>query len=695
MNRSDPTVELERIAGLLESGQPERAEAEAAALGQRNPHASEPLRLRALALLQLGRAEAARACLAEALAIEPEAVPLHANLGSVLLALGQPDEAAASFERALAHAPAHPALLNGLGNAHRARGDLAAAADAYARATHAAPGHAGAWMNLAAVQLARGATADAEAAVRHALRLAPGHPEGLLLLGHVLAARSDFAGAEAAYAAGERSAPRDPRFPYQRGLMAEEQRQLGAAANAHARALELAPGMASALGQLLFLRRQLCEWDGIEALSARARELVAAGAAGIAPFAFLSEPANAAEQLRCARSFAEGVEAAAAPLRRQLAFTCPPRGVEEPLRVGFASNGFGRHPTGLLTVAFFEALAATPVRAELFATAPDDGSEIAARLRRATAAWHDLVGLPPVTQARHIHAAGLDVLVDLRGYGGGGIAETLALRPAPIQVGWLAYPGTSGAPWLDAYIADAVVLPERLRAAFSETVHWLPRCFQPCDTTRTLGTPPPRTELGLPESSAVFACFNNSYKLNPATLERLLAVLRGVPGSVLWLLSGPEGADARLRAEASRRGIDPARLVFAAKRAHAEYLALYRHADLFLDTAPYGAHTTASDALFAGCPVLTTAGETFASRVATSLVHHLGLPELAAADDAAFVAHATALGKDPAAREALRARLAAQRASSRLFDMRGFADDFAALMRTLVERGRARSGHGA
>ncbi len=262
------------------------------------------------------------------------------------------------------------------------------------------------------------------------------------------------------------------------------------------------------------------------------------------------------------------------------------------------------------------------------------------------------------------------------------------MRPAPIQVNWLAYPGTSGAPWIDHVLADAFVLPDALASAFSERIWRLPRAFQPSDNTREVATPPSRVACGLPAQGVVLCCFNNSYKLTPRSMQRLFAVLQGVPGSVLWLLSGPGNADARLRAAARQAGLEPARLVFMPRLPHAEYLARYQHADLFLDTHPYNAHTTASDALWAGCPVLTCPGTTFAARVAGSLNHHLGLTRMNAADDRAFIATAIRLGNDAPALQALRAELAVQRTRSGLFDMAAFAVDFTAAVEGMAhERG--------
>jgi predicted O-linked N-acetylglucosamine transferase (SPINDLY family) len=360
----------------------------------------------------------------------------------------------------------------------------------------------------------------------------------------------------------------------------------------------------------------------------------------------------------------------------------------EPVRLGFLSNGFGAHPTGLLTVAMFEALAArADVDAHVFTLNPDDGSGVRRRIAAATRV-HDVSHRAHRDVAARIRDARIDVLFDLRGWGGGGTPEVLAMRPAPVQVNWLAYPGTSGAPWIDYVLADRVVLPAPLAPHFSEAVVRMPHCFQPSDTARALPPAPSRAACGLPGRGVVFCCFNNSYKLNPASMARAFDVLRGVDGSVLWLLSGPGRADQRLRDAASATGIDPARLVFMPKQPHAEYLARLQLADLFLDTGPYNAHTTASDALWAGCPVLTRPGDTFASRVAASLLSALGLDELVAADDAAFVARAIALGCDADALVAQKSRLQTARDAWPLFDMRAFADAFADIALRMAARWR-------
>lgn len=530
-----------------------------------------------------------------------------------------------------------------------------------------------AWIMLADVELEAGDARTGTAAAQRALQLAPGHPEALARLGRGQWMLGQFDAAADSLRAAARQAPGHPGIAVWLAHVLEDTGDAEAASDSYARAHALLPDHPQIAAYLLAWRRRLCDWRDLERLSAQVRGAVRAGQGAIEPFAFLSEDSTPAEQLACARLRAQTVAARVAPLP-----PAPPR-ADGPLRLGFLSNGFGAHPTGLLTAAFFEALAAhEDCHVYLFALNRDDGSAIRQRLAAAAHALHDVSAQPHVAIASRIRDAGIDVLYDLRGWGGGGRPEVLAMRPAPVQVNWLAYPGTSGAPWIDHVLADPVVLPDALAAHFSERVVRLPRCFQPSDTRRDIPPPPPREECGLPAEGVVLCCFNNSYKINPASFARFMRILRGVPDSVLWLLSGPGQADARLRAAAQQAGVDPRRLVFMAKQPQASYLARLQLADLFLDCNPYNAHTTASDALWAGCPVLTRPGTTFASRVAASLNHHVGMECMNMADDAAFIARAIELGNDRTRLAALRDQLATARAHSGLFDMTAFAADFKA-----------------
>lgn len=546
-----------------------------------------------------------------------------------------------------------------------------------------------AWIMLAEAELDAGDAPAGETASRRALSLLPGHPEALARLGRAQWMQGRHREAAESLRTAASRAPDHPGIAVWLAHALEDTGEAEAAADCYARAHALAPGEAQLAAYLLAWRRKLCDWRDLDALASQVRGAVRRGQAAVEPFAFLSEDSSAAEQLACARLRAHGIARAVRPLPPAL-----PRPADDAraLRVGFLSNGFGAHPTGLLTVALLEALSLQrTIQTHLFALNADDGSAIRQRLHAATQ-LHDVAGRSHGVVAQTIRDTGIDVLFDLRGWGGGGRPEVLAMRPAPVQVNWLAYPGTSGAPWIDAVLADEFVLPAALVSAFSEQVHYLPRCFQPSDTTRQLAPPPSRVACGLPEAGAgvVFCCFNNSYKLNPASMQRAFAVLRDVPESVLWLLSGPGRADHRLREAAQAAGVTPSRLVFMPKQPHEQYLARLQHADLFLDTGPYNAHTTASDALWAGCPVLTRPGDTFAARVAGSLNHHLWMPSMNVDSDAQFVDRAVALGRDPALLKSLREELAQRRGDSGLFDMGGFATDFSAAVVAIAQRHGAR-----
>jgi predicted O-linked N-acetylglucosamine transferase (SPINDLY family) len=322
----------------------------------------------------------------------------------------------------------------------------------------------------------------------------------------------------------------------------------------------------------------------------------------------------------------------------------------------------------------------------LFCTGPNDGTAYRDRLE-AAAPVHDVAGLDVPGFADKVRSLGVDVLVDLDGYSRERLPSVFALRPALLQLAWLGFPGTTGADFFDYVVADRFVLPQALSKHFTEPVAWLPRCYQPNDPTRIVPEPLPRKAYGLPEGGMVFVCFNAAQKLNPSSFSRMLEVLKAVPDSVLWLLEGPGGGRQRLCNAAAAAGVGAHRLVFMPRSGHADYLAAYRHADLFLDTEHYNAHTTASDAMWAGCPVLTKPGDTFASRVAGSLNHHAGLAELNAADDADFVAKAMRFATDESYRSTVTSRLRWARSHSSLFDPSGFASDFLTLVdRLLADR---------
>ena len=436
-------------------------------------------------------------------------------------------------------------------------------------------------------------------------------------------------------------------------------------------ALALDPELPWLPGKVLHARMMACDWrDDLPALLARIDAGVAAGRPVIEPFAYNGVATSAEALRRCAESFA--------------ADQFPPRPARVPaghryghakLRIGYLCGEFRHQATSILAVELWELHDKS--RFELFAfdNGWDDGSPLRRRIVAAFDEMVDISALSDDAAADAVVRREIDVLVNLNGWFGRGRTGVFARRPAPVQVNFLGFPGTIGAPYVDAIVADAHVIPPGEEGGYVERVVRLPGCYQPNDRRREIApVAPTRAELGLPAEAVVLACFNNAYKILPATFAAWMRVLAAVPDAVLWLLQDTDAASANLRAAAAAHGVDPARLHFAPRAPLPEHLARHARADLFLDTLPYNAHTTASDALWAGLPVLSCAGTTFPGRVGASLLHAVGLQdELLATGEDDYVARAIALARDRAALARLRETLARRRDTSPLFDTPAYA----------------------
>jgi predicted O-linked N-acetylglucosamine transferase (SPINDLY family) len=451
------------------------------------------------------------------------------------------------------------------------------------------------------------------------------------------------------------------------------------AAASLSRALELVPDYIGAFAERALQRLHLCDWRAYEADRERLLALTREGAA-IPPFLLRIAGASPAEMLLAARR-ASGAMA----LSGAAVFAHPPRPPHARLRVGYLSSDFNEHPVALLAAELFERHHRG--RFELFAYSHgiDDGGPTRQRLLRAFDHFIDLRTLSDEAAARRIHEDGIDILVDLNGFTFGARPAILAHRPAPVQAGWLGYIGTNGADFIDYVIADRFALPAEQQPDYAERIVHLPHCYLPIDTTREIAATPTREACGLPEAGLVFCCFNNNYKLAPAMFAAWMRILARVPGSVLWLLGPSPAVIANLRREAADRGIAPDRLVFARTVPLPDYLARFRAADLFLDTLPCGACTTGSDALWAGLPLLTCVGATFAGRHAGSLLRAAGLPELVTHSLAEYEALAVRLATEPGVLAGLRQRLERNRATAPLFDTTVFARDLEAIYCRMAE----------
>lgn len=429
--------------------------------------------------------------------------------------------------------------------------------------------------------------------------------------------------------------------------------------------------------------RAWCEWDDFDLWPARVRADVAHEDAALwPPFVLLSMPdIDAATQRACAQRWMAPrlvalAEAPAPPPPVLPALDAPP---DRPLKLGYLSGDFHQHATALLMVEMLEAHSPRQVELYAYSHGDDDGKGMRPRLVAAFHRFHDIRALNDADAAALIRADGIDILVDLKGYTAGSRTLLLAHRPAPVQVSYLGYPGTLGQGFVDYLISDRFVTPAEGAAGYTEALACMPHSYQPHGRVALADAPlPGRAELGLPEQGFVFACFNQAFKFTPAVFDIWCRLLREVPGSVLWLLDD-EQAKGNLRSEALARGVAPDRLVFAADLPQAEHLARLPAIDLMLDTWPYNAHTTASDALCAGVPLVTCAGETFASRVAGGLLMAVGLGELVTTTPNAYAELALHLATDPVRLAELRTRLGAQRHAADLFNVLAYTRALEAL----------------
>jgi predicted O-linked N-acetylglucosamine transferase (SPINDLY family) len=435
--------------------------------------------------------------------------------------------------------------------------------------------------------------------------------------------------------------------------------------------LRVQPGHPRACASLLRPLLDVCDWDGAAALVSelvgRWRAQDAAVLDALTPFTSVVIDVPPDLRLAVARRYAERVAervAGRAPPVRAAA-----RG--ERIRIGYASADFHNHATAHLAAGLFEHHDRSRFEIHAYSFGVDDGSDYRRRLAGAFEHFHDVRSLPHEGIARRIAADGIDILVDLKGYTSESRPEIFALRPAPVQVNYLGYPGTMGARFIDYLVADDTLIGAGEERWYDERIVRMPASYQVNDDRQAIDAAPvTRAECGLPEGAVVFASFNKHYKIERPVFDVWLRLLQAVPGSVLWLLVGH--GEPALRQHAQARGVDPARLVFAGKLPKARHLARHRCADLYLDTHTCNAHTTASDALWAGLPLLTCTGEAFASRVAASVLRAVGLPQLVTADLAAYEARALELARSPAALRGLRDELAQNRLSQPLFRTAAF-----------------------
>lgn len=597
----------------------------------------------------------------------PQEAVARANLGEDLRQQGQSAEALGHLLRARDWLPHFGGIHFQMGSTFQDLGRLEEAAVCYGRAAGLMPKFAAAPSNQGAMLRSLGRMKEAEAALRTALRIDPQLGAAWANLAAVLAAGKDQKAALAACHRALALLPTTAECWMNLASLLREQGRVADTITALERAL--ASGLAdpgNGLSQLLQQRRNLCRWDGLSVLSARLVDLVSRNQTrNVLPWNFLGEGAGPALERRVAENYTAWRCAGILPLP---AVTANSRLGDGRLRIGYLSSDFHDHATALLIAELIECHDRTGFEIIGLSYGPDDDSATRRRLIAGFDRFVDLQMLSHQAAAQAIRTAGVDILIDLKGHTQGGRVEIAAYRPAPVQAQWLGYPGTVGASFFDYIIADPVVAPFAHEAGYTERIVQLPVSYQPNDRTRAVGPVPRRADCGLPEQGFVFCSFNAPYKIGPDLFDRWCRILSRVEGSVLWLLQGPDEAGENLRREAGRRGVSPDRLIFAPRLPLTAHLARHRLADLFLDSWPIGAHTTASDALWAGLPVLSVLGESFASRVSASLARAVGQVELVMAHPDGYEEMAVTLALEPARLGRIRSALERGRGVAPLFD---------------------------
>jgi protein O-GlcNAc transferase len=652
-----------------------------------------------------GRTLEALADFEAAVSAQPNFADAWCNRGIALWRLKRLEQAVTSYDRALQLCPAHSQALLGRGlvllHLHRPEPAL----DSFVRLLDAEPDHVEAWVAHSAALKLLNRKKDSIESLQRALAAQPDHPRALTALGTsllengnagqalqhldralalapgskalaLLANRANalqvlgrFREADKAYQDALEVLPDSPDiwFAYARFLMEDVKRPNEASA-AFARVAVLRPDQPDIAGFVLHTKMQACDWTHLNARITAVTEAIAAGHRAATPFICLSLTQSAALHVRCALTALEGqypnaLQAPWRPGRHE-------RGPENRnlVRLAYVSADFRNHPTTHLLTELIESHDRARFEVIGVSLAPDDGSAAGRRIRGAFDRYIDVSRLDDAEACDRLRSVGADIAIDLMGHTRLSRFALFMQRPAPIQVQYIGHP-VFGARCMDYIIADRVVVPPEHEVLLPDNVVCLPDTMQVNDRRRPISAhTPTRIEAGLPERGCVFCCFNTSFKLTPTFFDIWMRLLRVVDGSVLWLLEDSPVVSRNLRAEASARGVSPDRLVFAPRVQLPEHLARHRLADLFLDTLPVNACTTASDALWAGVPVVTCLGESFTARVCASLLNAIRLPELITRSLSEYEAVCLHLARSPQRLMELRRRLTQQRDTTPLFD---------------------------
>jgi predicted O-linked N-acetylglucosamine transferase (SPINDLY family) len=610
-----------------------------------------------------GKREQAAESFGKAVAVNPDSGVARFNLATVLSDSGNDRDALPHHDKAVQLAPGNQdAWLNygkSLANLERCSEALAC----YENALRIRPDFVQALINRGALLARLNRNEEAVSCFDRALAIDPSHPGAWSNNGDALSCLKRYDEALAHYERAISLRPGDAAAWYKKGNILNQLKRRAEALAHYDQALLLDPDHPFLYGNLLSTRMAICDWNEAESELAALQNKISLGKNAAAPFDVL-----------CVEDSPSLQKKAAAVYARNFSFDpslgeIPRRPARDKIRIGYFSRDFQNHASAILMAEVIELHDRSRFEAIAFSFGPDANDAMRSRL---LSAFDDFIDVRDKTDreiAQLARERGIDIAVDVQGYQTEHRTGIFACRAAPVQVSYLAYPGTLGAAYIDYLVADKTLVPPDSRQHYSEKIVCLPDTYQPNDRQRKIADRQfSREELGLPKDGFVYCCFNGHHKVTPKTFDGWMNILRETSGSVLWLLASCPIAAENLRNEAVKRGVSADRLVFAGHMSLPEHLARHRAADLFLDTLPYNAHTTASDALWAGLPVLTCPGESFASRVAASLLNAIRLPELIAHSQEDYVQRAVDLAGNPASLLEIRRKLAAHRDTAPLFD---------------------------
>ena len=646
-----------------------------------NSNVCETWNNRGAAFNDLRQYQAAISDFDRAIALNNGYVDAYANKGKSLSELKRYDEAFVAFDRALALKPDLENAWLGRGNifAELKRFDDAFAS--YDKALALKPDLENAWLGRGNISLELKRCDDAFACYDKALALKPDLAKAWLGRGNTFTEVNCYDDALAAYDKALALKPDLENAWLGRGNALEALKRYEDAVAAYDRALALKPDLTGVEGARLDAKLHLCDWDNFDADCMHLISTVRKGDVSTEPFKFLAIASSSDDQLKCANLWiAHKFSDSDSPIWHE-------RYDHRRIRIGYLSADFRQHATSYLIAGLFEQHDKSCFETTAVSLAPNDHSSIRERLMASFDRFLDAEGQSDDQIASLVKTLEIDILVNLNGLTKGSRTNIFARRSAPVQVSYLGYPGTMGAKFIDYIIADRIVIPEKCYASYSEKVVVLPNSYQVNDDKRFISERAfTRTDVGLPPTGFVFCCFNNNYKIAPPIFDCWMRILKQVEGGVLWLLEDNVKAASNLRKEAVARGVGAERLIFAKRMPLPDHLARHRLANLFLDTLPYNAHTTASDALWAGLPVLTCVGETFAGRVAASLLQAIHLPELITTTLEAYERLAVDLGTRPELLAMIKTKLAQNRLTTPLFDTKLFAKNIEAAYMAMYAR---------